>query len=103
MICSMRIALFYHSILSDWNHGNAHFLRGIARELAALGHEVAVYEPRDAWSVQNLIVECGEQALSGAAALFSELEIYQYDLTTINLGEILEVADLILVHEWNDP
>lgn len=22
----MRIALFYHSILSDWNHGNAHFL-----------------------------------------------------------------------------
>ena len=29
----MRIAMFYHSLLSDWNHGNAHFLRGIAWEL----------------------------------------------------------------------
>ena len=29
----MRVALFYHSLVSDWNHGNAHFLRGIVREL----------------------------------------------------------------------
>ena len=25
----MRFALFYHSLISDWNHGNAHFLRGV--------------------------------------------------------------------------
>ena len=34
----MKFALFYHSLLSDWNHGNAHFLRGVATELLARGH-----------------------------------------------------------------
>lgn len=29
----MRIVMFYHSIVSDWNQGNAHFLRGIVTEL----------------------------------------------------------------------
>ena len=32
----MRIVLFCHSLASCWNHGNAHFLRGVARELTAL-------------------------------------------------------------------
>ncbi len=43
----MKIALFYHSLVSDWNHGNAHFLRGVASELIARGHEVVVYEPAE--------------------------------------------------------
>ena len=30
-----KIVLFCHSLRSDWNHGNAHFLRGIATELQA--------------------------------------------------------------------
>ena len=29
--------MFYHSLLSDWNHGNAHFLRGVAYEMVARG------------------------------------------------------------------
>ena len=35
--CGDPCASFYftHSLVSDWNHGNAHFLRGIVRELAA--------------------------------------------------------------------
>ncbi len=59
----MRVILFCHSLLSDWNHGNAHFLRGIVTELVHRGHEVRVYEPRDAWSVQNLVRDHGEAAL----------------------------------------
>ncbi len=51
----MKIVLFYHSLLSDWNHGNAHFLRGIVQELKVRGHEVLVFEPENAWSRQNLI------------------------------------------------
>ena len=51
----MKIALFYHSLISDWNHGNAHFLRGVVRELLALGHTVEVYEPASGWSLQNLL------------------------------------------------
>ena len=30
-----KVVLFCHSLRSDWNHGNAHFLRGIATELQA--------------------------------------------------------------------
>jgi hypothetical protein len=25
----VKPALFYHSLISDWNHGSAHFLRAI--------------------------------------------------------------------------
>ena len=40
----MRFVLFCHSLLSDWNHGNAHFLRGVVTELCERGHLVDVYE-----------------------------------------------------------
>jgi hypothetical protein len=49
----MRIVIFCHSLISDWNHGNAHFLRGVVAELLDRSHEVAVYEPADGWSRQN--------------------------------------------------
>ena len=42
----MKIVMFYHSLLSDWNHGNAHFLRGIVRELQSRGVKVQVCEVR---------------------------------------------------------
>ena len=32
----MKCVLFYHAFTSCWNNGNAHFLRGYARELHAL-------------------------------------------------------------------
>ena len=37
MTGKLRFRIFAHSWLSDWNHGNAHFLRGLARELVATG------------------------------------------------------------------
>ena len=43
----MRVVVFSHSLVSDWNHGNAHFLRGVATELQERGHEVGVFEPAD--------------------------------------------------------
>ena len=55
----MKVVLFYHSFVSCWNQGNAHFLRGIARELLKLGHEVVVYEPENGWSRANAIAEGG--------------------------------------------
>jgi spore maturation protein CgeB len=60
----MKFALFYHSLVSDWNHGNAHFLRGVTSELLARGHQVNVYEPADAWSVQNLLAQEGPDAIA---------------------------------------
>ena len=99
----MKVVLFYHSLLSDWNHGNAHFLRGVASELIRRGVEVSVYEPRDAWSLQNLLLEHGMAALDAFHRVYPALESHRYDLGTLDLDEELSGADLVLVHEWNDP
>jgi spore maturation protein CgeB len=98
----MRICLFYHSLISDWNHGNAHFLRGIATELIARGHDVKVYEPRSAWSVQNLIAEYGEAPIRAFEEAYPNLHSVRYD-DTLDLDAALDDADLVIVHEWNSP
>jgi spore maturation protein CgeB len=99
----MRVALFTHSLLSDWNHGSAHFLRGIASELAERGHEVLAYEPRDAWSYRNLIADQGAAPLERLHTIYPRLTVVRYDGQRLALDEILRAADLVLVHEWNDP
>ena len=99
----MHVVLFYHSLISDWNHGNAHFLRGVATELISRGHKVSIYEPADAWSVHNLIAEHGEEPLQRFRAAYPGLATTRYNLETLNLDEALAGADLVLVHEWNDP
>ena len=99
----MRIVLFCHSIVSDWNHGNAHFLRGVARELVARGHDVSIYEPRDGWSRANLLAEHGEEPVEEFRRAFPELRGTPYDLETFDLDAALDGASLVLVHEWNDP
>jgi hypothetical protein len=81
----MKIVLFYHSLLSDWNHGNAHFLRGVASELLARGHDAQVYEPHDSWSLQNLLKEHGQSAVESFHAAYSTLSSTQYDLANIDL------------------
>ncbi len=99
----MRIVFFVHSLLSDWNHGNAHFLRGVAAELIARGHDVEVFEPRDAWSLQNLLADRGRMPLDGFhARLPRRSPATRYDLATLDLDRALDGADLVIVHEWND-
>ncbi len=99
----MRIVLFVHSLLSDWNHGNAHFLRGVASELRSRGHDVRIFEPRDSWSLQNLLTEPdGELALEGFQAAYPMLSSIRYDIQTLDLETALDGADLVIVHEWND-
>jgi spore maturation protein CgeB len=98
----MRLALFYHSLVSDWNHGNAHFLRGVVRELQNRGHEVAVYEPRDNWSLANLKADHGDQPLADFAAAFPDLTPRFYDPAQ-PVEPLADGADVVLVHEWNDP
>jgi spore maturation protein CgeB len=99
----VRIVIFCHSLISDWNHGNAHFLRGVSSELLALGHEVRVYEPENAWSVVNLIAEHGHAPLEGFSSAYPELSSTRYVPNELDLDSVLEKADVVLVHEWNDP
>ena len=97
----MKAALFYQSLISDWNHGNAHFLRGVASELTSRGHEVAVYEPEDSWCMENLLREEGEKAVLKFHSVFPRLKSVRYDLNTLMPDEELRDTDLVIVHEWN--
>jgi spore maturation protein CgeB len=97
----MRIVMFYHSLLSDWNHGNAHFLRGVASELQRRGHTVDVYEPAGAWSLQNLLADQGMAPVEAFHRAYPGLTSHVYALQQISLEKVVDGADLVLVHEWN--
>ena len=94
----MRVALFCQSLLGDWNHGNAHFLRGVVTELLARRHDVRVYEPRDASSRGD-----GDNVVALARHVYPRIRPKRYDLATIDLEEALDDVDLVLVHHDNDP
>lgn len=98
----MKIVLFYHSLLSDWNHGNAHFLRGVATELILRGNDVEIYEPKNNWSLSNLVADNGEAALKEFKQYYPLLSSSFYSPATINLNKALQDADLVIVHEWNE-
>ena len=100
----MKIVMFYHSLYSDWNHGNAHFLRGTVKELQKRGHDVDVYEPEGGWSLQNLIKDHGAEKLDEFRQYYPSLNPQFYNPSKkINYDGILKDADLVIVHEWNEP
>lgn len=99
----MRFVCFYHSLVSDWNHGNAHFLRGVVTELLAAGHQVEVFEPADAWSRQQLVREHGTEPLYAFGRRFPHLRGRRYRPQDLDLDKALDGADVVLVHEWNAP
>jgi len=98
----MKVVFFCHALTSCWNNGNAHFLRGIARELRGLGHEVKVYEPADGWSRLNALRDGGAEALRESELLLSGIDVRPYH-GILDLDQALHGADLVIVHEWNSP
>jgi spore maturation protein CgeB len=105
----LRIRIFAHSLVSDWNHGNAHFLRGLCHALVRLGHQVRTYEELGAWSLANLIRHEGETAIEAVddfRRIYPELDVHFYknDATLDSfLEQELKEVDLVLIHEWNEP
>jgi spore maturation protein CgeB len=101
----VKFVIFCHSLESDWNHGNAHFIRGVVTELMARDHEVVVYEPLDGWSRSNLVVEHGRDAVVDFRANFPLLRSRTYDVDDIDLDviDMTAAADVVIVHEWTDP
>jgi spore maturation protein CgeB len=95
----LRIVMFYHSLESDWNHGNAHFLRGVVAELIRRGHEVEVWETADGWSRRHL----PEGALEEFRVFYPGLESRKYAVESLDLDDAFRNADLVIVHEWTDP
>lgn len=99
----MKVVLFCHSLWSDWNHGNAHFLRGVVTELLARGHDVRVYEPLDGWSRANLVADHGREAVDDVQRAFPDLRSTSYDPAAPDVPALTAGADLVIVHEWNEP
>lgn len=98
-----KLVLFCHSLRSDWNHGNAHFLRGILAEWRRRGFAAEAWEPIDAWSARNLATEHGEAALEAWREAYPDLPVRVYGPAPLDIGRALDGADLVLVHEWNAP
>ena len=84
----MRVVMFYHSLVSDWNHGNAHFLRGVAGGAAcARGHEVSVFEPRG-W-LEPRRIWCASTARRRSTAFeraYPDLHEHSYDARDAGSG-----------------
>jgi spore maturation protein CgeB len=98
----LKLVYFTHSLRSCWNHGNAHFLRGVLREMVAAGHEVTAVEPAGAWSLQNLLQDHEEAGLEPYRAAYPDLA----GRSLVAKGDhaaLLADADVVIMHEWNDP
>lgn len=98
----MRIVYFTHSLASCWNHGNAHFVRGVLDELVSRGHEVRAFEPEGAWSLTNLLADHGPEGLQDWRRAYPRLRSRMYRPDD-DLAQMVEGADLVIVHEWNEP
>src|SRR5258705_13461060 len=98
----MRLAIFSHSLLSDWNHGSAHFLRGVATELALGGHEVRAFEPSDASSVRSLLAEQGSWPLAAMRRAFPPFSPRPFHLATVDFDPAPHGEDVVLAHQHNE-
>ena len=106
MPAELRIAYLAHSMRSDWNNGNAHFLRGLMRALTALKHRVTVFEPAADWSINNLgTEEEGQRSLADFTRIYADLDVQTYDANEAEekWRERLCNFDIVILHEWNAP
>jgi len=106
MTSHLKLRFFAHSWRSDWNHGNAHFLRGLTYELSCLGHDVRCYEPEGGWSYTNLLQEpAAADSLEQFYSNFPTLDVRVYAPARFAqfAENELKDADVIVVHEWNSP
>ncbi|PLU51410.1 CgeB family protein [Sinorhizobium medicae] len=98
----MRFLFYTHSLISDWNHGNAHFLRGVMREITRRGHLAVALEPDGSWSRSNLIADQGIGPIAAFRKHFPDLQVAIYESDFDHEAAVAE-ADIVIVHEWTDP
>jgi spore maturation protein CgeB len=109
MSSRIRFCVFAHSWVSDWSHDDAHFLRGLVRELLRMGHEVRCYEELGSWSLTNLVnqeADVAVQAIEQFRREFAALDVRFFQPDS-NLREALKLelrdADVVVIHERNQP
>ena len=102
----LRIAYLTHSLRSDWNNGNAHFLRGLLRAMVALDHTVRIFEPASSWSIQNLLEEDnGRRSVELFDETFPELQVtsHPFNMSLEAWEEQLQNIQVVILHEWSEP
>ena len=120
----MNFAFFVHALASDWNHGNAHFVRGVLSELVARGHGLVTHEQADNWSTWHLERVEGVDAqasfskaypslanvsrtfdVGGRAGTFADPDFADVDAAeaALDLPTRLKDVDVVVVHEWTPP
>lgn len=101
---SLRVVMFVHSLLSCWNHGNAAFPAGRRARGARARASGASPRAGGAWSRRNLLADQGREAEADYRAAFPDMEPTTYrSVESLGLDSLLGEADLVLVHEWNEP
>lgn len=98
----MKIVFFAHSLVSCWNHGNAHFLRGVCKALQRMGHSVTTLEPANGWSRTHLVADRGRRALAAFTERFPTLRAITYK-SQADVEAAVCGAELVIVHEWTEP
>ena len=69
----MKFVYFTHSLASCWNHGNAHFLRGVLRELSVAGTRSRPRAGRAPGASRTCSQDHGEAGLDAYRAHYPEL------------------------------
>ena len=103
-----EMAYIAHTLRSDWNNGNAHFLRGLMRSMAKLGHDITIFEPHEDWSVRNLLEEqLGRHSLQQFRNIYPDLNIVTYSPEDRDNADFwrrtLRETEIVILHEWNPP
>ncbi|RJP81054.1 MAG: glycosyltransferase [Candidatus Zixiibacteriota bacterium] len=102
----MRLVFFVHSIISDWNNGHVHFLRGLMASLMDRGHTVRSCELWRNWSTDNLYNDHGAAAIVEFARLFPDHWVQLYhggERIMEDVERLTRDADAVIVHEFNEP
>ena len=100
---SCGFVIFYHSLVSDWNHGNAHFLRGVARARQRRGHDVSRLRARDALEpAKPGRATTGRRRSPAFERAYPQLRSEPLRSRGARSRRVLDGADVVIVHEWNE-
>lgn len=72
------------------------------RALRARGHVAVSWEPRNPWSLANLLQEQGAAGLDAFNTAYPELMARTYE-SEAEVEAACSDADVVLVHEWSEP
>ena len=99
----MKLVYFTHSLASCWNHGNAHFLRGVLRELRRAGHEVLAFEPARRLEPREPAARPRRRRARRLPRRLSGPRLPHLRRSRPKSRPRWTAPTLVIVHEWNEP